>query len=216
MKRNNLRLCIRTAYHLKDHNLPAVEDLGGSFKTMRIALLISILYLLVIHVAVAEDPIDTAVTIRNTVLRSEPVQTSDVVAELVVDTDVLVYERQRLWVRLASVNDADTAGWLRFTELRFGTTTAAKNAAPRSSGFAGFSRSVSGFLGSFRGGGSRATQKTSTIGIRGLTVAELETARPDAKALAAISRYAMSSSDAEQFAGSGGLTARSVPYGGNK
>ena len=183
---------------------------------MRLVTMIVVIFLFPVQPAFAEDPIDTAVTIRNTVLRSEPLQTSDVVTELVADTNVLVYERQRLWVRLAVTSDASITGWLRFTELRFGTSTATKSAAPRSSRFAGFSRSVSGFLSSFRGGGSRTAQRTSTIGIRGLTVAELEAARPDAKALAAISRYAMSSSDAEQFAGSGGLTARSVPYGGNK
>ncbi len=183
---------------------------------MHLAIMALVIFLFSGQPAFAEDPIDTAVTIRNTVLRSEPLQSGDVVTELAASTNVLVYERQRLWVRLGAAKDPTTTGWLRFTELRFGTSTAAKSDAPRSSGFAGFSRSVSGFLSGFRRGGSRTAQKTSTIGIRGLTVAELETARPDAKALAAINRYVVSPADAEKFAGSGGLTARSVPYGDSK
>ena len=82
-------------------------------------------------------------------------------------------------------------------------------------GFAGFSRSVSGFLSSFRSPSSRTTERSSsTIGMRGLTVAEIETAPADANALATISQYAMSTADAEMFARAGGLSARHVPYAG--
>jgi len=176
-------------------------------------ILVSASFLLTAETVVAEDPIDTAVTIRNTVLRTDRSNTSDIVVELKGATALEVYERQRLWVRVAAVNNTNAKGWLRFTELRFGTSAAGASEAPKSSGFAGFSRSVSGFLSSFRGGGSRTAQKTSTIGIRGLTVAELEAARPNPNALAAISRYAISPADAEQFAGAGGLTPRRVPYG---
>jgi hypothetical protein len=162
----------------------------------------------------AEDPIDTAVTIRNTVLRAEPTQASDVVAEIPANTSVEVFQRQRLRVRLAAADDGEAEqGWLRFTELRFGAETndAAPSPEPETGAFAGFSRSVSGFLGSFRRRSSRTTQKTATIGIRGLTVADLEAAHPDVKALAAISRFAISKADAQQFAAAGGLAARDVP-----
>lgn len=183
---------------------------------MRIPKLIPVLLLLMAQATVAEEPIDTAVTIRNTVLRAAPATTSEVVSELTSNTEVEVFERQRLWVRIAKVGDGDTIGWLRFTELRFGTSAATESAAPKSSRFAGFSRSVSGFLSSFRGGGSRTAQNTSTIGIRGLTSAELLAAAPDLRALAAISRYAISPAQAEQFAGAGGLSARRVSAGGGK
>ena len=186
---------------------------------MRITKIIPVVLLLAASPTLAEAPIDTAVTIRNTVLRAEPVQTSDVVTELAADTEVEIFERQRIWVRLATTGSAQTEqGWLRFTELRIGVGAggAVQTESPGSGGFAGFSRSVSGFLSGFRGRGSRTTQKTSTIGIRGLTVADLEAARPDVNALAAVSRFAISKAAAQQFANAGGLAARNVPYGGEK
>ncbi len=185
--------------------------------TLRAAIKISILLLLVTQNAYAEDSIDTATTIRATAMRAEPTMRSAAVKEMASDTSVVVFERQRLWVRVATADDTETDGWLRFTELRFGAgAPAVTSNAPRSGGFAGFSRSVSGFLSSFRGGGSRTAQKTATIGIRGLTVAELQAAQPDASALAAISRYAISPAEAEQFANAGGLSAQGVAAGGGK
>ncbi|MFT4560504.1 MAG: hypothetical protein ACI9BW_000238 [Gammaproteobacteria bacterium] len=168
-----------------------------------------------------EDVIDRAITTRETVLRSDPSRASAAVVTLGANTRVEIFERQRLWVRLGVAGAAEPVrGWLRFTELRFGDSPAASNAsAGRSSGsgFAGFSRSVSGFLSSFRSPNSRsAARSSSTIGIRGLTVAEIETARPDPNALATIGQYAMSSEDAEIFAGAGGLSARHVPYSGER
>jgi len=186
---------------------------------MRMTKMIPVFLLLAVSPVLAEAPIDTAVTIRNTVLRAEPAQTGEVVTELAANTEVEIFERQRIWVRLATTgDDGGDQGWLRFTELRIGIGAdgaAAQSEAPKSGGFAGFSRSVSGFLSGFRGRGSRTAQKTSTIGIRGLTVADLEAARPDVNALAAISRYRISKTDAQQFAGAGGLAARNVPYGGD-
>ena len=106
---------------------------------------------------------------------------------------------------------AETQGWLRFTELRFKRTAPEPAAdAPSSSGFAGFSRSVSGFLSSFRGRNSRTAGATSTIGIRGLTVAELESAQPDASALQWLGADTMSTEQAQQFAAAGGLSAKAV------
>ena len=185
-------------------------------KTIQGVVIIAITLLLVAQVAFCEEPIDTGMTIRNTVMRAEPATASDVVTELSSNTPVVVFERQRLWVRVATADNQAIVGWLRFTELRFGTSVAVQSNVPKSGGFAGFSRSVSGFLNSFRGGGSHTAQTTSTIGIWGLTVADLQTAQPDAHALAAISRYTISAADAEQFAGAGGLSVQQVPLGGGR
>lgn len=157
----------------------------------------------------AENIIDTAISVRATVLRAGTNQASAVVADLAENTAVDVFERERVWVRVAAsgVENAPT-GWVRFTELRFGG--AGTQTAGQGGGFAGFSRSVSGFLSGFRGRTSSHKTATSTIGIRGLTVADLSAAQPDAAALGVIDAYATSPADAEQFAGVGGLTARDV------
>ena len=186
---------------------------------MRITTRLLVLMLLVVPLAGADEVIDTAVVIRNTVLREQPTQSSDVVVALPMNSAVEILERRRLWVRLSATTEGEAAtGWLRFTELRFGhdgTRSAGSSATPETGGFAGFSRSVSSFLAGFRSRNSRTAQRTtSTIGIRGLTVAELEAAGPDTNALAAVTRYVASKADAEKFAGAGGLAARDVAYAG--
>jgi hypothetical protein len=168
-----------------------------------------------------DEVIDHAVTVRESILRSEPTRASSAVVTLSADTQVEIFERRSLWVRLRVAGQTEQpSGWLRFTELRFRNSRAASspsNGRSIGSGFAGFSRSVSGFLSGFRSPSSPLAERSSaTIGIRGLTVAEIETAQPDANALATISQYAMSAADAEMFASAGGLSARHVPYAGQR
>jgi len=170
--------------------------------------------------AYGDQVIDKAVTVRNTTLRATTEQSSAVVAELPANTEVDIFERDRIWVRAAARGtDKPETGWLRFTELRFGSSGAPSKATRESpqggGGFAGFSRSVSGFLSSFRGGSSR-TAATSTIGIRGLTMADLNTAQPNPGALAWVDAYLISKNDAELFAVAGGLRSRDVPVTGGE
>lgn len=183
--------------------------------------LLLLTFICVVQPIGAEQAIDQATLRRNATLYEYASNSSDHVAELVANSAVDIYERNGLWVRLKTTEtDAPVEGWIRFTELRFGNATVQSSAAKstsRSGGFAGFSRSVSGFLSGFRSRNSRtASNSTSTIGIRGLTVAELETARPDPNALASVSRYVASEGDAQAFAGASGLVARNVPYKGGR
>jgi len=174
------------------------------------------LLLAVTGIAAAESN-DTATTIRNTVLRQEPAQSSAVVTELQANTELRVFERERVWVRVVPSSDESAdPGWLRFTELKFGVSAPAAEvpadvASP--GGFAGFSRSVSGFLRGFRSRSPSSPQATATIGVRGLTVADLEAANPDPASLALINRYLTSRDDAARFAAVGGLAARPVSEG---
>ena len=172
--------------------------------------------LVALSTAVAGDAaIDHAKTVRSVVLRAAPSIASAPVAEVVAQTGVDIYQRQGLWVRLALSDDPARTGWLRFTELRFSDSGAASqtSASRRGGGFAGFSRSVSGFLSRLRGGGqaNRQHASTATIGIRGLTVSDLKTARADTQALAQAQSYRATREQAEQFAKAAGLRARAVP-----
>lgn len=169
----------------------------------------------------ADGPPDSATTVRATELRDAPARTSKVVSELAAGVELDVFARERLWVKAAPSGAGEAhAGWLRFTEVRYHTTAApaaaSSGATSDAGGFAGFSRSVSGFLRGFGSRQSNAPQATSTIGIRGLTVADLAAANPDPNALAVVDRYAISTADAEQFAGVGGLTARRVEIAGGQ
>lgn len=167
----------------------------------------------------ADGPPDSATTVRATSLRDAPARTSTVVGQLAAGVELDVFARERLWVKAAPSGTGEAqAGWLRFTEVRYHTTAEPAAAAPGSAtdagGFAGFSRSVSGFLRGFGSRQANAPQATSTIGIRGLTVADLTAANPDPNALALLDRFAISKVDAEQFAGVGGLAARRVDTAG--
>lgn len=168
---------------------------------------------------VAGSPPDNATTVRATVLRDAPARASGVIRELGADVELDVFARERLWIKAAPSGAGEAAaGWLRFTEVRYrapAAPVAAKSSTTTDSGgFAGFSRSVSGFLRGFGGRTANSQQTTSTIGIRGLTVADLAAAHPDQNALALVDRYSISKADAEQFAGVGGLSARVVHAGG--
>jgi hypothetical protein len=169
-----------------------------------------------------DEVIDHAVTVRESILRSEPTRASSAVVTLSADTQVEIFERRSLWVRLRIAGQTEQlSGWLRFTELRFRNSRAASspsNGRSIGSGFAGFSRSVTegSPLNNRSPSSPLAERSSATIGIRGLTVAEIETAQPDANALATISQYAMSAADAEMFASAGGLSARHVPYAGQR
>lgn len=172
-----------------------------------LAVLFAVGLLFPIAVTAADPVIDQAVTVRASTMRAAAENSSAVVEQLAANTQVDVYERNRLWVRVAKAGSSESVGWLRFTELRFGADAnkVASDEPARSGGFAGFSRSVSGFLSGFRGRRADRTASTSTIGIRGLAVADLQAAHPDANALASVQRYMSSKEAAEQFAQAGGL-----------
>lgn len=170
--------------------------------------------------AFADGPPDSATTVRAATLRDAPARTSTVIGQLAAGAELDVFARERLWVKAAPSGAGEAqAGWLRFTEVRYHPAAEPAVAAGSTSdagGFAGFSRSVSGFLRGFGSRQANAPQATSTIGIRGLTVADLTAAHPDPNALALVERYVMSKADAEQFAGVGGLTARTVETAGGQ
>ncbi|MGD9603557.1 MAG: SH3 domain-containing protein [Gammaproteobacteria bacterium] len=174
--------------------------------------------------AVAPAPIDQGMAMRNAALRDMPDRAGKVVGQLPANTPVLLFERARLWVRVRPLNaPADTPlAWASLLDFRFGAapTAAAPAAAvpgrpPVTTGaggvFAGFSRSVSGLLAGFQGR-SRHGGDTATIGIRGLTSAELGGAAPDYQGLARMEGFAITPQDAQAYAFAGGLVPQRLVY----
>ncbi|MGR8950680.1 MAG: hypothetical protein ACU84Q_21775 [Gammaproteobacteria bacterium] len=152
---------------------------------------------------------ETASIVRDTVLRTEASFDSAEIMKLVAGAEIIPLERIRLWVRVSTAAANPKTGWVRLNYLR-GRPAAAATEPSRSNPFAGFSRSVSGFLSGFRSRRAPQPTQTATIGIRGLTSEELTAARPDHEALAAVAQYASSEAAAESFAESGGLTERNL------
>jgi len=132
------------------------------------------------------------------------------VRRLAAGTSVDVHGRQGLWLLVTAPGaDEGTRGWTRLTAVRLGGEAGGSTTnAPSESGFARFSRSITGLLGGLRGRETRTAH--ATIGIRGLTPTELRTAHHDAAALAAVAELRASREEAELFASAGGLEARAV------
>ena len=152
---------------------------------------------------------DTARIVRETVLRAEASFDSKEIMKLATGTEITPLERVRLWVRVSTKADNPKTGWVRLNYLR-GRPAASVAEPSRSNPFAGFSRSVSGFLSGFRSRSAAQPAQTTTIGIRGLTAEELAAARPDHKALTSVAQYTSSDSAAKSFAESGGLAKREL------
>lgn len=155
---------------------------------------------------------------RPAVLRDLPDRAGSPVGELPASTPVLLYERSRLWVRVRPLNAPQApAAWASLLDFRFGAGPAAPRATPAApssgGGFAGFSRSVSSLLAGFQGRqNSHAGGDTATIGIRGLTSAELGAAAPNYEALARMESFAIQPQDAQSYAFAGGLVPQRLTY----
>lgn len=155
----------------------------------------------------AAAPAGGATVLRETTLYAADDFASERLAELAPATRLAVHGRRGLWLEVALAEDDSRRGHVRLTSVRMTGAVPAADAAG-GSGLARLSRSLSGLLGAF---GRREAPKTyDTLGIRGLTPAELRTAAFDGAALQAIAGAAASPEQARAFAAAGGLAARSV------
>ena len=178
----------------------------GRSSSKRIALLLTVLTSCPTTTAADADAAsDSGYTRRQTALLAAPESGADVVAELAVDTPVNVYERQRLWLRIK--DPSSNEGWLRLTDVRLSATVESGGFA---SSLSALSRSVTGFMAGFRRSSDPSQTNYATLGVRGLTVSELQAAAPDFAALERSQAVQASPSAAQQFATAGGLAARDV------
>ena len=177
----------------------------GRSSSKLIALLLTLLTSCPPTAADADAASDSGYTRRQTALLAAPETGADVVAELAADTRVNVCERQRLWLRIK--DPSSNEGWLRLTDVRLSATVESGGFA---SSLSALSRSVTGFMAGFRRSSDPSQSNYATLGVRGLTVAELQAATPDFAALERSQAVQASPSAAQQFATAGGLAARDV------
>ena len=176
--------------------------------------------LLLAGVARAADelPIERGLTIRPAPVLDFPDRSGRSLGTLPANAAVDVYERRRLWLRVRPpAGTAGPAGWLPLTELRLGgmaRPAAPVPAQPPAAGgaFSSFSRSVSGLLAGFNSRQAGYAGSNATIGIRGLTSADLSAAAPNYQAYADIERYAVMPAQAQAFAFAGGLVPQRIMY----
>ncbi|HMM77331.1 MAG TPA: SH3 domain-containing protein [Gammaproteobacteria bacterium] len=176
--------------------------------------------------AADEQPIDRGSTVRPATVFDFPDRSGKPLGQLPPNAPLEVYERQRLWLRVKPpAGLAGPAGWVQLMDMRMGfgvapalapAAAAPARAAPVPAAdpgmFASFSRSVSGLLAGFQSRPSSYAGSNATIGIRGLTGAELNASSPNWQALAEVERYAMPPQQAQLFANAGGLVPQHILY----
>ncbi|HLP97837.1 MAG TPA: SH3 domain-containing protein [Sideroxyarcus sp.] len=139
---------------------------------------------------------DFARTIRVTELKAKPYSDAQTLESLAPRSRVEVLKRQSGWTQ---VKTAASTGWVKMLSLQL--ETAAQN-----------KRGDSGLGALFNVASTGRSGSTVTTGVRGLSEEQLKNAKPDAQALQAAKRNAVSPQEARQFAAEGKLQAQSVGY----
>ena len=157
---------------------------------------------------------EQAVVIRLSPVYAEPSSASQSLGRIPAGTAVSVFERQGGWKQVFSEEKA-IIGWMRAYQLRETINLPIDPVAsqPDSRGFlsglAAFSRKASGF---FDSKNTSTSSGTATIGIRGLSEAEIKSAQADFVELEKMKSYASDARRSETFAQQGGLKPRKVPF----
>lgn len=137
---------------------------------------------------------EAAVTRRATELRDQPADGGRSLAALPARSPVMrTDQRQGPWVQVRSAQGA--TGWVHMFDL--GPAATAGTASAGESVVGGALRGVSGLFG---GGGNRATQTSTTAGIRGLGAEDLAQAQPDTAAVKQMEALRPADADVRSFA----------------
>ena len=181
---------------------------------MRSFLLSLIVLSMALSSAVASE--DLAVVVRQATVYAKAKSNSDKVAKLPAGTEVNVFGRKGGWKEVYS-DKLQIIGWVRSYQVREGVTASVPASEKSSdsrgflSGLASLSRKASGFFG-LGGDGSATSSGTATIGIRGLSEEEINTAQADFKQLKKMKSYATSKKRQKTFRKQGKLKKKKVKH----
>ena len=176
-----------------------------------ILLTLLLLFLLVLPVH-ADEP---GLVVRLAGVYAKPDSTTALIGQLTPGSQVSVFQRQGGWKEVFS-EDEELIGWVRSYQVREGTVVQqneSEDAGSDSRGFlaglASISRQASRF---FSGRSSSSSSSTATIGVRGLSEEEIESAKPDFEEFVRLKQYASNTERAEQFRLEGQLNAQQIEH----
>jgi hypothetical protein len=149
----------------------------------------SVLFLVMVMAALPALAAQTATVTRPAELRPAPSAEGKAVQTLPAGAKVDVVKRVGGWYQVKSQS---AEGWVRMWLLRFSTPAG------------GFGKDSVAVLGSGR---SSSTYTTATTGVRGLSEEEIQNAKPNPAAVAALEQYAVAPDDARRFAKQASLKA---------
>jgi hypothetical protein len=179
---------------------------------MKLCLRILIPLLLLLAPAQAAD--QQGVIVRQASVYAQGSTASSRVGQLPAGTRVAMFTRDGGWQEIFSDKPALT-GWVRVYQVRAGKYAAPVVATEQEdsrgflSGLASFSRKASGF---FTQDATATSSGTATIGVRGLSEAEIKSAKPDFVELEKMETYASRPQRMESFTAQGGLKSSEVSY----
>jgi hypothetical protein len=168
------------------------------------------LLLLLAPVKAAEQ----AVIVRQAPVYAQASSASGIVGQLSAGTRVAVFAREGGWQEVFS-EQPELTGWVRVYQVRGGNYAAPEVITEQEdsrgflAGLASFSRKASGF---FKRDSTATSSGTATIGVRGLSEADINSAKPDFGELEKMNTYASKPERMEFFTAQGGLQAHKVPY----
>ena len=155
-----------------------------------------------------------AIVVREALVYSATSSTSQTVGKIAAGTRVSVYGREGGWKEVYYEIES-IIGWVRSYQIREGSLTPAVEGETGSdsrgflAGLAAFSRKASGF---FRSGNSPTSSSTATIGVRGLSEAEINAARPDYDEFKKMQQYASNNMRLVEFSQTGRLSVNNVKH----
>lgn len=135
---------------------------------------------------------DTGTVLKDDALRAEPFADARSTGNLKRNDAVEILEKKGAWLRVKS---GKQSGWVRLLSVRRGSATQGNEAA--------------GVLG-LASGRAGTGQVVSTTGVRGLSAEELKAASFNEAEVQKMESYSVSSDQARQFAGDGGLKNRKL------
>lgn len=139
---------------------------------------------------------------------------SALVGQLSPGSEVSIFQRKGGWKEVFSDTEG-LVGWVRSYQVREGAVVQQAKAEGGSdsrgflSGLASFSRKASRF---FSGGSSGTSAGTATIGVRGLSEADLESAKPDFEEFARMKQYVSNRQRLSEFKSNGQLSAIDIKH----
>lgn len=137
---------------------------------------------------------ESGTALKNDTLRKEPYSDAGPAGTLKRGEAVEILSRKGAWLQIRT---RKSSGWVRLLSVKRGTSAKADESA--------------GLLG-LASGRTGTGQVVATTGVRGLNEEELKAAKFNESEVKQLEAYAVSTSQATQFASAGGLKARKLAY----
>lgn len=155
-----------------------------------------------------------AIVVRDALVYTAANSTSQQVGKVTAGTRVSILGRKGGWEEVFYEKES-IVGWVRSYQIREDSFAPAAEIETQSdsrgflAGLAAFSRKASGF---FSSGNATTSASTATIGVRGLSEAEINAAKPDFDEFEKMQQYASNNQRLAKFSQQGQLSANSVKH----